>query len=403
MIRPSQYMDTDPQRAAARAVGCWLDRAGVVAAAVGLGLFLMGCGPVEIDEAMTRYRARIEQTLGAERASLSAQQPDGLGPTRLGAQPGSGPGAGSGRGSGAGPEPAIETRLPRRRERRVAVADTRIGPFEFLGLIGCPLSEVVAARNGPLGKLLVPTRRLAHEVELLTTGHECLASLDGDRAARLQSVLEAKEPELAVHRWNAIWLDAELERYLTAGPRALVGGRDPQDGPWQLRQLASAARRATAGVARDEASGAVEEIETALAELRDDPAVGPSLRALETTRLELARVADWIAPRGQAACDDRSKRLVRVFREAYLPLQPKLVELDRRTGGVLEGLDALYDATRDSVPVPPSMDEWAREVLDTRTESGLWRRYRDAVTRHASAWAGLFAACGVSLVDAPRS
>lgn len=335
----------------------------------GLGLFLLGCGPVEIDEAMTRYRRRVEQTLGAE--------------------PGS--------------EVETRTRLPRRRERRVAVADTRIGPFEFLGLIGCPLAEVVAARNGPLGKLSVPTRRLAHEVEVLAAARECLPSLDGDRAARLQSILEAKESELAAHRWNAIWLDAELERYLTAGPRALVGGRDPRDGPWQLRQLAAAVRRATAGSVREEARGAVEAIETALAELRDDTAVGPSLRALETTRLELARVSDWIAPRTQAACDDRSKRLVRVFREAYLPLQPKLVELDRLTGGVLEGLDALYRASRESVRVTPAMEGWAHEVLDTRTESGLWRRYRGVLTRHAGVWAGLFAACGVSLVDEPRS
>ncbi len=285
----------------------------------------------------------------------------------------------------------------------MTVGDTRIGPFEFLGLIGCPLSEVVATRNGPLGKLSVPTRRLAHEVEVLTTGRECLASLEGDRAARLQSVLEAKEPELAVHRWNAIWLDAELERYLTAGPAALVGGRDPQDGAWQLRQLADAVGRTTARSARDEASGAVETIETALAELRDDRAVGASLRALETTRIELARVADWIAPRAQTDCDGRSKRLVRDFREGYLPLQPKLVELDRRMGGVLEGLDALYRATRDSVPVSATMEDWAREVLDTQTRSGLWQRYRDTLTRHAGTWAALFSACGVPLVDGARS
>jgi hypothetical protein len=349
---------------------------------------------VEVDEAMTRYRARIEGTLGEE---LVRARAPGTQPVGLDARPA------DARVRPAESGPAIETRLPRRRERRVTVSDTRIGPFEFLGLIGCPLSEVVAARNGPLGKLSAPTRRLAHEVELLAAGHECLVSLEGDREARLQSVLEAKESELAVHRWNAIWLDAELERYLTAGPAALIGGRDPQDGAWQLRQLAEAAQRTTAGDSRDAASHAVEAIETALAELRDDRAVGPSLRALETTRIELARVSDWITLQAQAGCDDRSKRLVRVFREAYLPLQPKLVELDRRTGGVLEGLDAVYRATRDSVSVSRAMEGWAREVLDTRTESGLWQRYRGALTRHAEAWAGLFAACGVSLIDEAHS
>jgi len=359
-----------------------------------LGLFLLGCGPVGVDEAVTRYRTRVQDTLGADLAARPLVQPPdaGVAPMQSGVLPGSGP--------------AVETRLPRRRERRVAVGDTRIGPFEFLGLIGCPLAEVVAARNGPLGKLSVPTRRLAHEVELLATGHPCLALLEGDRAARLKAVLEAKEPELAVHRWNAIWLDAELERYLTAGPAAWIGGRDPQDGAWQLRQLADTAQEMTVGRvkrARGEASVAVAAIETALAELRDDRAVGPSLRALETTRIELARVADWVTQRARVGCDDRSKRLVRVFREAYLPLQPKLVELDRSTGGVLEALDALYRATRDPVPVPTAMETWAREVLGTRTKSGLWRRYREALTRHADAWAELFAVCGVSLIEQARS
>lgn len=326
-------------------------------------LGLLGCGPVGVEEGLARYRERIAERIGPSEEGSASE------------------------------ETGIRTRLPRRRARRIEVGDQRIGPFDFLGLIGCSLSEVVAARNAPLGKVLEPTRRLAHEVRVLDAARECLPSLESERAARLRTLVDAKQAELDAHRWNAVWLDAELERYLGDGPRALIGGRDPGDGPWQLRQAAAALRT------RPFEPADVAALEAALSELRDDPAVGSWLRAIEAARADLSWVADRIGARTGSACDQTSKRLVREFREAYLPIQAKLADLDRRARPLLASLDELHRATDGALQPSPAMRRYAAQVLDARAESGLWQRYREALERHSKAWSDLLSACGLSVLE----
>ena len=167
----------------------------------------LGCGPPTLEERVSRYRQRVEQALGQ------------------------GPVASS-------PHPLLA--LPDRRVRRLEVGDQRIGPFDFLATIGCPLSEIVAERNAPLGKVLEPTRRLAHELRVLEAAEDCLPTLSEARAARLRVRLDEKRRDLAAHVWNAVWLDDEVERFLSSGPRALIGGDDPTDGGRQLRRAANA-------------------------------------------------------------------------------------------------------------------------------------------------------------------
>ena len=92
-------------------------------------------------------------------------------------------------------QPSSETqkitalKLPDRSARRMEVADQRITPLDFLAIIGCPLSEIVAERNAPLGKVLVPTRRLAHEWLVLEALETCLPGLKTERAEKLRAQL----------------------------------------------------------------------------------------------------------------------------------------------------------------------------------------------------------------------
>jgi hypothetical protein len=319
---------------------------------------MVACGPIPVADGLARYREAIEETLDREHSPVETP---------------------------AHPLP----RLPRRRLRQLEVESRVIGPFDFLAILGCPLSEVVAARNGSLGRVLMPSRRLAHELAVLSAGVECLPSLGVERAERLRKILASKRGDLDAHVWNAIWLDEELERFLSAGPRSLVGGADSNDGSWQLARITAAIED------RLPEEIDVAEVERAFAELRDDPAMGPVLVELDRARAELDRVAALVEAETGVSCDRQSRRLARDFRERYLPLQRKLAELDRRGGDLLTALDSLYRASSARVEPPVAMRRFAAGTLDVESPRGLWPRYRSAVRSHALAWRGILEVCDV--------
>jgi hypothetical protein len=318
-----------------------------------LGLVL-GCGPPTPQERLADYRGAIEAEWGSESELMP------LPPT---------------------------VRLPDRAARRIDVPAHQIGALDFLGIIGCRLSEVVAARNGPLGRVLVPTRRLAHELDVLAALAECLPALSGERAARLDALFEAKRSELGAHLWNAVWLDRELERYVSLGKPSLVGGVSRDDGPARLREakISLAQRDALA-------------LERAFEQLRDDPPLGPMLRSMQATTIELDRVTGLLSSLSEDRCDARRKRLLRIFRERYVPIQTALGDLDRRSRPAVDALLELYAQTADRVAPPHAMRAFALEIGGSAesSEPGLTKRFRAAIVSHAKAWQPIFEVCGVS-------
>jgi hypothetical protein len=279
---------------------------------------------------------------------------------------------------------APDVALPGRRLRRVAVAEQRIGPFDFLATIGCPLSEVVAERNAPLGRVLEPTRRLMHELRVIHAMEECLPTLRAERAERLRDLLKEKQSDLGAHIWNAVWLDEDLERFRQAGPRSLLGGDDASDGTRQLR------RAAVALEASDVAS-----LEAAFAQLRDDRAVGPLLRASSTLTAELERVTGRLALAEVVRCDRREQSLARIFTDRFAPLQTEIGLHDRRSGELALELGRLFDVSARAVRVPDAMQVFQRDVIGNEPEMGLWGRQRRAILAHAEAWGPVLRACGV--------
>ncbi|MBW2425984.1 MAG: DUF3080 family protein [Deltaproteobacteria bacterium] len=327
-------------------------------AAAFVASLMLGCGPVSVADGLASYRQRVEQSLGLQGAAAAA--------------------------------PASVPRLPRRRERRIEVTDQRLGPFEFLAILGCPLSEVIAARNSALGRVLEPTRRLAHELEVMAAARDCMPTLSPERAARLGDLIEAKEADLGAHVWNAVWLDDDLERFLGAGPRALIGGGDPTDAAWQIQRAAEAIEGIASGDLIDSPT-----LESGFAGLRDDPALGRVLRDLDSARRELGRVASLVAPLDATRCDRGNRRLTQDFREGYLPIQAKLAPVDRRGRELLGSLDQLYRVSATAVDVPVAMRRFSAEVLDVEAEKGLWQGYRRSVARHAAAWNAMLDVCGL--------
>lgn len=283
--------------------------------------------------------------------------------------------------------------LPSRADRRLEGGDERVGSLDFLGTIGCRLSEVVAARNAPLGKVLVPSRRLAYELDVIQAIEECLPSLGKERATPWRRRLEQKRTQLPIHVWNAVWLDKELERWLSSGGPTWLGSDHETDAARELERAALAIQEKDVGG-----------LEASFAALRDDPPFGPTLRALERATDELRQVSALITPLAGSACSARGRQLAQIFHDRFEPMRPDLVRLGRAGGAGVESIERLFVVTEGSVAVPESMRAFRRRIVGECVEApcpSLLARYQGALRQHARAWSPLVESCeatpGVSL------
>lgn len=338
-------------------------------AALAVGAFA-GCGDVALSERLSGYREELGQALEpAMPLSEVLELSDAL-----------------------EAEEIASLRLPQRRDRRLEVQDLRMGPFDFLATIGCSLSEVVAERNGALGKVLEPTRRLQHELRVIDAMTACLPTLSPERAGRLAESLAIKRSDLGRHLWNAVWLDADLERFLSFGPAALIGGEDSRDGSGQMMRAARALRQ-----------GDVAGLELAFSQLRDDPAIGKTLVQMGRVTAEFERISALVAQHPVTRCGKKERRLAQVFRSNFVPLQMGLGELNRKERAFSEAFEALFQASTSwsqsqtalKPEVPALMRAFRVAIVGDETRVALGERFRSAMRGHAAAWAPLLEACDV--------
>lgn len=330
----------------------WL-RAGLLFASL---LGALGCGGTSLDSRLASYAAEVGSVVGAE-ATTEFVLP--------------------------------RTALPDRRARRIDTDDHRAGGRDFLAFQGCRLGELVGQRNSPLGRVMVPTRRLRYEAELLEAAADCVGELEPERADRLNTLVVRKRDEIGAHVWNAVWLSEEVEAHFSesASPFAARAGDS------RSQALAAAASALTASaVGAPEAAA----LERALARLRDEAPTGPMLRGIAAVGRRLDRVAQHLERLDGEGCDRRRQRVTKLFEARYLPLQGEVATLDRDVAVRLDALAALFGATQRHVPtIPAAMQAWRDALLPTESDAGLWRAYRDASMRHVEAWRPTLRACGV--------
>lgn len=363
--------------AARRRGRCWSGSAFVLFAAIG-ALLGAGCRQPTPADRLSYYREGVEEVLG-QAAAQGVEEG-----TARGIAPGPGDGSPLAPEQASASDAAAAVSLPHRRKRILAVPDHRIGPFDYLATLGCRLSEVIAARNGSLGRVLEPTRRLAHELDVIRAGEACRPRLGEARAERLAAILEAKREALPRHAWNAVWLDRNLERFLSSGPAALIGGRDASDGGLQLTAAAAAIR------ARDP-----DAVDDAFEQLRDDPPAGPRLRTIARSTHELARVAALVGSVPVDRCTARTRRLVGLFSERFVPARTELVALDRDARGLEEGVSALFEAL-DPIELSPGMRAYREAVAGDARRPGVAGALRAAILSHARAMGEVLAVCGAA-------
>ncbi len=333
--------------------------AGGGAIAALLATLALGCGVPDVVTRTADYRAEVEVAAGRE-----APGDDGAG----------------------------ERFYPRLRDRRLPVAEERIGFLDFLTIQGCRLGELAGYRNSPLGRVMVPTRRLGYEVEVLMVAASCLPTLDeGDDELRMELVglIQRKQRELPRHVWNALWTNEELASYL-------VSEMPPQTGRWDRYASDALSDLGLALASPPNSVEATRRIEATLGELRNASPGGGLLRALDRVGSHLDAIAQVLEGQQDAECSGANRRLTRVFEARYLTLQPELTALDREARSVIVALAALYHRTEAPVAaaVPAAMQRYGREQLDLDAPDALWSTYRRGVVRHARAWAPVLASCG---------
>ena len=135
-------------------------------------------------------------------------------------------------------------------------------------------------------------------------------------------------------------------------------------------------------------------LEASLGELRGASPAGGLLRALDEVGHHLDAVALLLEGSGADDCNATRRRLVRVFRQTYVNLQPELAHLDRRGRDVVEALSHALATSSRGIELPEAMQRY-RARLDPDGEDSLWSRYRRAVLSHAEAWQPTLQHCNV--------
>ena len=263
-----------------------------------------------------------------------------------------------------------------------------MGGFDFLAIQGCQLSFHVGERNGPLGRVMVPSRRLIHELRVLDSAKACLEDLSPERRERLGSMVEAKRGEVPIHVWNAVWMGEEMERYLAARPNPLRAAT------WRRNDGVMGSVVAVLGTSIDDEADAVA-LEGALGEVGRAVPAGPLIRTMAIARGAFDDVAAILEPIEIPGCRGEIAVLSRLFEARYLPLQSALAPVGYTARDRLSELDALYRLT--AAPLdggPEALATYHRRHLDPEDPRGTWQGYLAAMRRHARAWQPILAACG---------
>ncbi len=283
-------------------------------------------------------------------------------------------------------------RLPPHPQRSVELPRRTTDIAGLLAIQGCALGERVGQRNSSLGRVMPDSQRWVYEVGFLRDAERCLPLLDEALRAELEWVVAAKQAELPVVVWNAIWGGPELVHLL-----ALSGqGLDPG-----AHGAASAATDALAALRRhaeDPRAVTSPALEAALETLRSSTVGGDVVRALDGLRHHL----DAAAARLEAlAAAPPCERLREVFTDHYAAVvQPYLARTHRAGEPLLTAAWDLYEETAGRLPARlPAVDAYARAQLSPTAPNGVWRRYQAALQRHTAAWQRVGAAC--DLLPAP--
>ncbi len=311
--------------------------------------------------------------------------------------------------SQASAEFAFESNLlsyPGRRDRRLALADVRIGMLSFLGLIQCGLQEIVGERNSGLGKVMPVSQQLIYEHRLLVSARQCRRQFEarGSNLFELQQTLDEivriKTAELPKAYWNATFGSPEFEQMfsLAASPLPIdAAGRSNGEIERALLHLLALGDRLGEETLELESA----RLEAQYKALRSRRLAGELLGALDLLRHHLDAATRSIETRleRRPMCykqrpTEKARILENVFRKYYVALvQPYLSRVHRQTRTWLEPVNRLAEAQR--AQMTPAFAAYFEAQLSLDAPDGLWKKYDRAVHRHTRAWQTVLGQCGL--------
>ncbi len=295
---------------------------------------------------------------------------------------------------------------PDRRDRRVPLADVRIGMLEFLGLIQCDLQEIVGERNSSLGKVMPVSQQLVYEHRLLVSARQCrrqLAEKDSnlfDLQQTLDEIVRIKRAELPKAYWNATFGSPEFEQMfsLAASPLRIdvAGG---SNGEIERALLYLANLGSSLGDESLELESA--RLEVHYKTLASRRMAGELLGALDLLRHHLDAAARAIEARleNRPLCyqqrpTPKARILENVFRKYYVSqVQPYLSRVHRQTQNWLEPINLLAEAQQTQMT--PAFEAYFEAQLSLEASDALWKMYERALHRHTRAWQSVLGQCGL--------
>ncbi len=272
---------------------------------------------------------------------------------------------------------------PAGRDLRLSVPEEKIDWLQFAQLHSCDLGDLVGRRNSGLGRLATASQRLLYELEFVSR----LSGCDEDAADWLVDLTETKRAALPIYWWNALFAGPEFQQAMSMdGPEQAASGAVP---------LQTLSGLVAAGPGRIEAAA----LEPLLRDLAG-AGFGHSLARWQKMAQVLDAVATALVQRSPPVClnakpTPRSRRLLAVFQNYYLPLQARSAQLGNNDRVWLDALDTL--AQQFAEP-PPVYSMWRSRV------AAAWEQQRRSLAYHQQAWQNLLMSCGLTVQDlSPRS
>ncbi len=295
---------------------------------------------------------------------------------------------------------------PERRDRRLPLADVRIGMLDFLVLIQCGLQEIVGERNSALGKVMPVSQQLIYEHRLLVSARQCRRQLEDkdsnilELQRTLDEVVSIKTAELPKAYWNATFGSPEFERMfsLAAPPlRIDAAAKSNADIEGALLHLADLGERLGEATLNLESTP----LEAQYKAINSRRVAGELLGALDLLRFHLDAAASAIETRLEERPVCYNKRPTpkarifdNVFRKQYVDrVQPYLARVHRQARDWLTLVNRLASAQEGQMT--PVFAAYFEAQLSMEAEGALWSRYQRALARHTEAWQTVLAQCGL--------
>lgn len=297
-------------------------------------------------------------------------------------------------------EPAEAVRLPRRRDRVLAMPELDMNVLDFLSLYGCQLQYVVGEKNSIMGRVMQPLNRLRYEISFIRTAEDCLPTLDNKALARkLKKAIASKRSSLPVAVWDATWGVEEIESLLTFAKGALPVEPDTAGLTRSASDLAYL-EQVVGDLLAGDLSVSLERVGKVHQRWLSDHSAGEAInsaRQLIARLRDATRLIDRRLEQRPVCLDGKPSAqfaaVKGVFFKIYVgKVQSYLGQVQRARESIIKPLKQL--AQRQKPVMPEAFQTFYRTDLADEGSSSLWWQLDQATRAHTKAWQRLLGQCG---------